>query len=224
MNQDEKSLIKDRLLLKKSLFVLFSVIALFVVHGSLHIQPSLIALGGAGILFLISKSKPERIFHEVDWTTLVFFVGLFIIISVGKESGMIDLLAKTVLNITGGDPWISFFFIIWLAAFASAFVDNIPFTATMIPLIAVLNQDSAIAAGFGGLAINPLWWAIALGVGLGGNGTLIGSSAGVIATGLSEKHGHTITFNRFFKIGFPFMICTVAVGSIVLMIDTWLRL
>lgn len=224
MTQDERSLIKDRPLLKKSLFVLFSVIVLFVIHGSLHIEPSLIALGGAGILFLISKSKPEKIFHEVDWTTLVFFAGLFIIISVGEESGMIDLLAKTAINITGGDPWITFFLIIWLGAIASSFVDNIPFTATMIPLTAALIQDSTIVAGFGELAINPLWWAIALGVGLGGNGTLIGSSAGVIATGLSEKHGHIITFNRFFKVGFPFMICTVAVGSIVLMIDTLLRL
>ncbi|MGQ0795809.1 MAG: ArsB/NhaD family transporter [Nitrosopumilaceae archaeon] len=224
MTQDERPLIKDRPLLKKSLFVLFSVIVLFVIHGNLHIEPSIIALGGAGILFLISKSKPEKIFHDVDWTTLVFFAGLFIIISVGEESGMISLLAKTAINITGGDPWITFFLIIWLGAIASSFVDNIPFTATMIPLTAILIQDSSIIAGFGELPINPLWWAIALGVGLGGNGTLIGSSAGVIATGLSEKHGHTITYNRFFKVGFPFMICTVAVGSIVLMIDTWLRL
>jgi Na+/H+ antiporter NhaD/arsenite permease-like protein len=203
--------------------VLFSVIALFVIHGILHIEPSIIALGGAGVLLLISKIKPEKILHEVDWTTLIFFACLFITISVGKESGMIDALAKTALGITGGNPWASFFMITWVSAIASAFVDNIPFAATMIPLIEVLNQNPTIAAEFN-YAISPLWWALSLGVGLGGNGTLIGSSAGVIAIGLSEKYGHRITFNQFFKIGFPFMIVTVAVGSIVLMIDIILRL
>lgn len=224
MSQDEKSFIRDRKLLKKSLLVLFGVIALFVIHGSLHIEPSIIALAGAGILFLISKAKPDKVLHEVDWTTLVFFACLFIIISVGEESGMIDVLAKTALNITGGDSWITFFMIIWLSAIGSAFVDNIPFTATMIPLITIVNQDSTILAGFGGFAISPLWWAVAFGVGLGGNGTLIGSSAGVIAVGLSEKYGHPITFNRFFKLGFPFMIVTVLAGSLVLMVDIILRM
>ncbi|HEY8111167.1 MAG TPA: ArsB/NhaD family transporter, partial [Candidatus Nitrosotenuis sp.] len=223
MSQDERSFIKDRPLLIKSLVVLFSVIALFVIHGILHIEPSIIALGGAGVLLLVSKIKPEKILHEVDWTTLIFFACLFITISVGKESGMIDALAKTALGITGGNPWASFFMITWVSAIASSFVDNIPFAATMIPLIEVLNQNPTIAAEFNN-TISPLWWALSLGVGLGGNGTLIGSSAGVIAIGLSEKFGHRITFNQFFKIGFPFMLVTVAVGSVVLMIDIMLRL
>ncbi|TBR10002.1 MAG: hypothetical protein EPO62_04375 [Candidatus Nitrosotenuis sp.] len=223
MSQDERSFIKDRPLLKKSLLVLFSVIALFVIHGILHVEPSIIALGGAGVLLLISKIKPEKILHEVDWTTLIFFAGLFITISVGRESGMIDALAKTALGITGGNPWASFFMITWVSAIASSFVDNIPFAATMIPLIEILNQNPTIATAFN-YAISPLWWALSLGVGLGGNGTLIGSSAGVIAIGLSEKYGHKITFNQFFKVGFPFMIITVAVGSVVLMIDIILRL
>jgi Na+/H+ antiporter NhaD/arsenite permease-like protein len=222
MSQDEKSFIKDRPLLIKSLLVLFSVIVLFVIHGILHIEPSIIALGGAGVLLLISKIKPEKVLHEVDWTTLIFFACLFITINVGKESGMIDALAKTALGVTGGNPWASFFMITWISAIASSFVDNIPFAATMIPLIEILNQDPTIAAEFNN-SISPLWWALALGAGLGGNGTLIGSSAGVIAIGLSEKYGHKITFNQFFKIGFPFMIVTVAVGSIVLMIDIILR-
>ncbi len=223
MSQDEKSFIKDRPLLIKSLLVLFSVIALFVIHGILHVEPSIIALGGAGVLLLISKIKPEKILHEVDWTTLIFFACLFITINVAKESGMIDALAKTALGITGGNPWASFFMITWVSAIASAFVDNIPFAATMIPLIEILNHNPTIAAEFN-YAISPLWWALSLGVGLGGNGTLIGSSAGVIAIGLSEKYGHKITFNQFFKIGFPFMIVTVAIGSVVLMVDIILRL
>lgn len=223
MSQDERSFIKDRPLLMKSLLVLFGVIALFVIHGILHIEPSIIALGGAGVLLLISKIKPEKILREVDWTTLIFFACLFITISVGRESGMIDVLAKTALGITGGNPWASFFMITWISAIASAFVDNIPFAATMIPLIEIINQNPIIAAEFN-YSISPLWWALSLGAGLGGNGTLIGSSAGIIAIGLAEKHGHKITFNQFFKIGFPFMIVTVAVGSVVLMIDIILRL
>lgn len=223
MSQNEISLIKDRPLLVKSLLVLFSVIVLFVIHGSLHIEPSLVALGGAGVLLLISKIKPEKILHEVDWSTLIFFACLFITINIGRESGMIDVLAKTALGITAGNPWASFFVITWVSAVASSFVDNIPFAATMIPLIEVLNQNPSIAAEFQN-AISPLWWALSLGVGLGGNGTLIGSSAGIIAIGLAEKHGYKITFMQFFKIGFPFMIITVAVGSVVLMIDLMLRL
>ena len=223
MSQNEISFIKDRPLLVKSLLVLFSVIVLFVIHGSLHIEPSLIALSGAGVLLLISKIKPEKILHEVDWSTLIFFACLFITINIGRESGMIDVLAKTALGITAGDPWASFFVITWVSAVASSFVDNIPFAATMIPLIEVLNQNPSIAAEFHN-AISPLWWALSLGVGLGGNGTLIGSSAGIIAIGLAEKHGYKITFMQFFKIGFPFMIITVAVGSVVLMIDLMLRL
>jgi Na+/H+ antiporter NhaD/arsenite permease-like protein len=224
MAQDEKSLITDKGVMKKSMIVLAGVIALFVIHGSLHVEPSLIALGGAGVLLVATRAKPEKVFHDVDWATLIFFAGLFVIISGAEHAGMIDLLANTALGITGGEPTVTFFLIIWMSAVASAFVDNIPFAATMIPLIHVLNQNGSIASAFGGFEISPLWWALALGVGLGGNGTLIGSSAGVVATGLSEKGGNPITFNNFMKIGFPFMIMTVAVGSVVLFVDMMLRI
>jgi Na+/H+ antiporter NhaD/arsenite permease-like protein len=205
-------------LMKKSLAVLFAVIVLFVILGGFHVEPSLIALGGAGTLMLVTRSNPERVFHEVDWTTLIFFAGIFIIIGGAEEAGMIDILSKGALGLTGGEPWTTFFMVIWLSAIASAFVDNIPFTATMIPLISTLSQNESISVAFGGFAINPLWWALALGAGFGGNGTLIGSSAGIIAVGLAEKQGYTITFNRFLKVGFPFMIFTTAIASIVLAI------
>lgn len=223
MSKDERSLISDSSTMKKSLIVLAGVISLFVVHGSLHIEPSIIALGGAGMLLLVTRARPDRVFHEVDWTTLIFFAGLFVIISGAEQAGMIDLLAKTALGVTGGEPTVTFFLIVWMSAIASSFVDNIPFAATMIPLIPVLSQNASIASAFGSFAVNPLWWALALGVGLGGNGTLIGSSAGVVATGLSEKSGHVITFNQFMKVGFPFMITTVAVGSVVLFLDLIFR-
>lgn len=224
LSQDEKVLIKDRSVLKKSLAVLLGVIFLFVIHGSINIEPSIIALSGAGILMIVAKSRPEHILRQVDWSTLIFFAGLFIIISGAVKAGAIDLLASIVLQISGGNPWLLFFMIIWISAIASAFMDNIPFAATMIPLIYAIYNTESVAAVFGSLAINPLWWALSLGVGFGGNGTLIGSSAGIVATGLAEINGHRITFNQFLRVGFPFMIASVAVGSIVLLIDVLLRL
>jgi Na+/H+ antiporter NhaD/arsenite permease-like protein len=224
LSQDEKVLIKDRSVLKKSLAVLLGVIFLFVIHGTINIEPSIIALSGAGILMIVAKSRPEHVLRQVDWSTLIFFAGLFIIISGAVKAGAIDLLSTIILQISGGNPWLLFFMIIWISAIASAFMDNIPFAATMIPLIFAIYNTESVAAVFGSLAINPLWWALSLGVGFGGNGTLIGSSAGIVATGLAEINGHRITFNQFLRVGFPFMIASVAVGSIVLLIDVLLRL
>ena len=224
MTENENLLIKDKGLLKKSAAILFGVIILFVIHGTINIQPSLIALGGAGILLIITRVKLEKIFQEVDWSTLIFFAGLFIIISGTERAGLIDIMSNATLNATGGDPMTTFFLIIWSSAFASAIVDNIPFSATMIPLVTNIIQNETIGSVFGSFMINPLWWALSLGVGLGGNGTLIGSSAGVISVGLAEKQGYYITFNRFLKLGLPFMILSLAVGSIVLWVDVLLRL
>jgi Na+/H+ antiporter NhaD/arsenite permease-like protein len=224
MKEDESLYLKDKGILKKSLAVLFGVIALFVVHGSLNIEPSIIALGGAGVLLAITRASPERVFREVDWPTLIFFAGLFIIVGTAEHAGMIELLSSAALAATGGNPWLAFVMIIWLSAIASAFVDNIPFTATMIPLIHTLNGSTELATAFGDFHISPLWWALSLGANLGGNGTLIGSSAGIVAAGVSEKHGHPISFNRWFRVGFPFMIITVAIGTVILAIDIMLRI
>lgn len=223
MKEDERTYLKDRSILKKSLGVLFAVIALFVVHGSLGIEPSIIALGGAGVLLAITRASPERVFREVDWATLIFFTGLFIIVGTAEHAGMIDLLSSAALGLTGGDPWLTFIMIIWLSAIASAFIDNIPFTATMIPLVHTLNGSPEIAEAFSDLQFSPLWWALSLGANLGGNGTLIGSSAGIVAAGISEKHGYPISFNRWIRVGFPFMIMTIAIGTVVLAIDIILR-
>jgi Na+/H+ antiporter NhaD/arsenite permease-like protein len=224
MNEDESRLIKDKILLKKSIAVLLGIVVLFIIHGSLHLEPSVIALGGAALLMVITKAQPERVLHEVDWSTLIFFTGLFIIVGAAERAGTIELLSSAALSITGGNAWFTLIIIIWLSAIASAFVDNIPFTATMIPLIQTLNTDPTIASTFGNFQFSPLWWALSLGANLGGNGTLIGSSAGVVAAGLGEKHSYPITFNRFFKIGFPFMLATVAVGSVVIIISILLAL
>ena len=221
---DEKSLIKDKSLLKSCLIVLAGVIFFFVIQGSIGIEVSIIALGGAAILLIITRAHVEKVLQEVDWATLIFFAGLFVVVGILEEIGLISLLAKIVLGITGGEPWITFHAVIWMSAIASAFIDNIPFTATMVPIIETLNLSSNIDSTFGHLNISPLWWALALGADLGGNGTLIGSSAGVVAVGISIKYGHKISFIQWFKIGFPFMILTVALGTVILMLTTWLSL
>jgi Na+/H+ antiporter NhaD/arsenite permease-like protein len=221
---DEKSLIKDKSLLKSCIIVLAGVIFFFVIQGSIVIEVSVIALGGAAILLVITRPHVEKVLQEVDWATLIFFAGLFVVVGVLEEAGLIALLAKIVLGITGGEPWITFHVVIWLSAIASAFIDNIPFTATMVPIIETLNLSSNINATFGSLNISPLWWALALGADLGGNGTLIGSSAGVVAVGISIKYGYKISFFHWFKIGFPFMILTVALGTVILMLTTMLSL
>jgi len=220
MGRDENIIvIHHKGLLIKSLIVLIGVVILFSLQSITHLEVSIIAIGGAAVLLIISRISLERILHEVDWATLLFFVGLFVIVGVAEHAGLITILAKLSIDITGGDPWITFVMVIWLSGIASAFVDNIPFTTTMIPLIHTLNVDPNIAASFGpesGYQFSPLWWALALGADLGGNGTLIGSSAGVVAAGLSEKFGRHISFTRWICIGFPFMIITLAIGTIVL--------
>lgn len=220
MHRDEDVIvIHHKGLLIKSLIVLVGVVILFSLQTITHLEVSIIAIGGAAVLLIISRISLEKILHEVDWATLLFFVGLFVIVGVAEHAGLISVLAKLSIDITGGDPWITFVMVIWLSGIASAFVDNIPFTTTMIPLIHTLNEDPSIASSFGpesGFHTSPLWWALALGADLGGNGTLIGSSAGVVAAGLSEKFGRHISFTRWIRIGFPFMIATLAMGTIVL--------
>jgi Na+/H+ antiporter NhaD/arsenite permease-like protein len=219
---EQEHLIRDKNLLKKSLAILTAVIFFFTIQGLIGIEVSLVAFTGAAVLLVITRMNVEKVLHEVDWSTLLFFAGLFIVIGIFAEAGGIEILSSAVIGITGGNPWSTFFSIIWLSAVASGFVDNIPFTVTMVPLLATLTENPEIISGFGHLPINPLWWALALGAGLGGNLTLIGSSAGVVAAGTSAKYGFRITFNQWFKVGLPFTIITLTIGTILLSIFTLL--
>jgi Na+/H+ antiporter NhaD/arsenite permease-like protein len=153
---------------------------------------------------------------------LLFFTGLFIVIGVLKDAGGIEVLSSAVLDITGGSPWPTFLSTIWLSAIASGFVDNIPFTITMVPLIETLTRDPNIVSAFGHFAVNPLWWALTLGADFGGNLTLIGSSAGVVAAGISAKFGYQLTIKKWIKVGFPFTIVTIVVGMVSLSLFTLL--
>ena len=216
MAMDERKEIKHRSLLRKSLFVLGFTITLFVFHDTLGLEPSIVALTGASLLLLISLLHPDVALRRVEWSTLVFFAGLFVIVGGIEHAGIIELLAEGALALTGGNLILALLVIIWVAALASAIVDNIPFTAAMIPLIFTLEKSFEL----GDFAINPMWWALALGACLGGNGTLIGASANVVVAGISERQGHPISFIEFTKIGMVVMAVTVTIATVLMILFT----
>jgi len=207
MEQDEKALIKDKVLLIKSLVVLAAVFTAFMLHSVLGYESATIALAGAVVLLLISNVEVEEILSEVEWNTILFFVGLFVLVGGLKAVGAIDKLAEFVLDITKGNLVLTSFSILWVSAIASAFIDNIPFVTTMIPLINHMGKVSS-------MNLKPLWWALSLGACLGGNGTIVGASANVIAVGLSKKQGHKITFKKFLYEAFPMMLLTVSIANV----------
>jgi len=200
--------IKDYALLKKSLLILGLVILGFILHDKLHLESATIALTGAALLMLVARVEPEDILLSVEWPTIFFFIGLFIVVGGLVETGLIDLLAQKSLEVTAGDLRLTGVLILWLSAIASAFVDNIPFVATMIPLI----QEMGNLGGISGQDMESLWWALSLGACLGGNGTLIGASANVIVVGIAEKNGIKIRFLQFMKLAFPLMLISVAIA------------
>jgi len=207
MEKNAKDFIKDKVLLWKSLIVLAFVFISFMLHGVLGFESATIALTGATVLLLISGIDIEEILSEVEWNTILFFVGLFILVGGLNTVGAIDMLAEFVLKITKGNLIATAFSILWVSAIASAFIDNIPFVTTMIPLIKHMEVVSNINA-------KPLWWALSLGACLGGNGTIVGASANVIAVGLSKKQGYKITFKKFLIEAFPMMILTIAIANV----------
>jgi Na+/H+ antiporter NhaD/arsenite permease-like protein len=208
MKLDEKSEITDSRLLKKCLSILALTIGGFFVHQVLHLESATVALTGAFILlFLTGEHYLEKSLIKVEWITIFFFIGLFVIVSGLEETGVIGNLAKQAVDLTGGNEAATAMLILWLSAIASAFVDNIPFVATMIPLI----QDMG---NMGATNLNTLWWSLALGACLGGNGTLVGASANLIVAGMAAKEGHPISFLKFLKIGFPLMFLSIVISSI----------
>ncbi|KAG2472321.1 MAG: Membrane protein [Nitrosopumilales archaeon] len=223
MQIDEKKEIKDMALLKKSVIVLFGVVIAFMFHGALDLEVSIIALAGAAILLVITRLHPAKAFTHVEWTTLMFFAGLFIIVSGVELTGALELFAHEIVNVTGGNFEATAVMIIWSSAFASAFVDNIPYTATMIPIIENISLDPNIASSLERFSFNPLWYALAIGADFGGNGTLIGASANLVAIAVAERHGHRIMFRDFLVKGLPYMIATVAIGTGVFLVRLMLN-
>lgn len=207
MALNEKETIKDSGLLRKALGVFILVIIGFLLHGILHFESSTIALTGAVVLLFLSGMNSEEILMEVEWKTIFFFSGLFVLVGGIVATGVISMLAKWVVEITGGNLFLTAMAILWVSAIASAFIDNIPFVATMIPLIIQMGNMS-------GIDVFPLWWALSLGACLGGNGTTIGASANVVAIGIAEREGYRITFGNYFKIAFPVMLITILICTL----------
>lgn len=198
--------IRDRALFKKSLVMIVVVVALFMLHGTLHLDSCVIALGVAGVMVVLGKADLEMCVFGIEWTTILFFCGLFIVVGGMAETGVIAMMAEGIVAICGGSPLVMMLVILWASGIISAILDNIPFCATMIPVI------QTIEAG-GEIDVIPLWWALSLGACLGGNGTLIGASANVVLCSIAGKNGHPISFMEFTKYGFPVMILTLIVAT-----------
>ena len=207
---DESKAIEDPALLKKSVFMIFMVVLGFMLHSVIHVESCVVALTAATVMMLIGKQDVEDTIAEVEWTTIVFFTGLFVVVGGLVETGFINKLANIIISVSADKPIMTILILLIASALLSCILDNIPFVATLIPLIIVMGEQ--------GVDIMPLWWAISLGACLGGNGTIIGASANVVLTGISAKHGHPISFNQFFKVGFPTMIISVAISAVYLVL------
>ncbi len=210
MKLDEKKAIKSRSLMTKSIIVMILVVAAFILHDTLEMESSIIALTAASIMLLIGKQDPEEIILSVEWSTILFFIGLFIVVGGLEHTGVIKMLANGMLTITNGNQIVTMILILWISAIVSAFLDNIPFVATMIPLILTMQSS--------GMEVAPLWWALSLGACFGGNGTLVGASANVVLSDISKKNGYPITFNYYLKRGFPLMIVSIFIATVILLI------
>ena len=209
MNLSEKKAIKSHSLMVKSIIVMIFVVAAFILHDILGMESSIIALTAASVMLLIGKQDPEEIILSVEWSTIVFFVGLFIVVGGLVHTGVIDMLANGMMAVTKGNQIVTMILILWISAIVSAFLDNIPFVATMIPLILTMQSS--------GLDVTPLWWALSLGACLGGNGTLVGASANVVISDISKKNGYPITFAYYLKRGFPIMIISIMIATVLLL-------
>jgi Na+/H+ antiporter NhaD/arsenite permease-like protein len=217
---NEREAITDPRLLKQSLAVIALVILGFMLQRQIRIEPATIAIFGAAVLLLLDNlGKPGEeqsknvhgALSEAEWITLMFFLGLFVLVFGIQKAGLIDMMADGLLKATGGDFNTTALAILWASAILSAFIDNIPFVATMIPLIKTLGP------AFGGdAALLPLWWALSLGACLGGNGTLIGASANLVVAGLAERAGTTFRFVEYMKVAFPLMLISIVLSHVYL--------
>jgi Na+/H+ antiporter NhaD/arsenite permease-like protein len=203
---DERQMITDPALLRVSLIVLGATLLGFLVHGLVGWEPGTVALAGAALLLLLSRLEPHDVLRDVEWTTLFFFIGLFIMVGGLIEVGVIDLIAAQIGDLTGGALAPTSFLILWLSAGLSAIIDNIPYTATMIPVVEQLVASQGHDA-------DVFWWALAIGADFGGNATIIAASANVTLASLSEREGHPIRFGTFVRYGVPVTLVTIGIAS-----------
>ncbi len=193
----------------RTLAVLFGTIAGFFLHTVLHLESAVVALTGAAVMLLVAADDVERALERVEWSTLFFFVGLFVMVGALEEQGVIEDVAEGLADLTGGSRVAEGLVILWGAALGSALVDNIPFTAAMIPVVDNLQADGFDAA---------LWWSLALGACFGGNATMIAAAANVTATGILERTGHRVSFVRFLAVGIPVTLVSLVIASFYLLL------
>ena len=220
MDFEQRDAITDSRLLKQSLFVIALVLTGFTLGHDYGVLPATVAMSGAALLLVLNnyprtseqQSKAvEKAFCEVEWITIFFFIGLFIVVYGLESTGLLERVAHKVIDLTGGDLATTALVIMWVSAVASAVIDNIPFVATMIPLIENMTPS------FGGTEqMMPVWWSLALGSCLGGNGSLVGASANLIAAGFAERAGQPIRFLPFMLAAFPLMLMSILVSSVYL--------
>lgn len=201
---NEREMITHPTLLRRSLAVLALTLVGFLLHGPLGLEPATIALAGAVVLMVVARESPDDVLREVEWPTLFFFIGLFMLIAGVIEIGLIGAVADVIVGITGGALAGTSVLVLWLSAILSGIIDNIPYTATMIPVVEQLAE---------GHESDALWWALAIGADLGGNATIIGASANVILAGMAEREGHPITFGQFLRYGLPVTFGTMLIAT-----------
>jgi Na+/H+ antiporter NhaD/arsenite permease-like protein len=211
MDLDEREAISDPGLMVRSLVILAVVTGAFLFHTVLQYDPSVIALAGGGLAVALSARPAGDLVRDVEWETLIFFAGLFIMVGALVEVGAIDAVARAAADATGGSPLVAAMLILVVSAILSGFVDNIPYVAAMAPVVAGLTADLA-----GG---SVLWWALALGADLGGNATVVGASANVVVVGIAGRAGHPIRFTEFLRYGAVVTAISVAIAGAYL----WLR-
>ncbi|HET7521770.1 MAG TPA: ArsB/NhaD family transporter [Bacillales bacterium] len=208
MDLDEKQEITDSALLVKCLIVLGLTVVGFFLHQILHLESATVALAGAFLLLLLAgESHLEKALERVEWPTIFFFIGLFALVAGLAETGVLKQVASLSMEWTGGNLTMMSMFVLWISAIASAFVDNIPFVATMIPMIKEMGT-------LGIENLEPLWWSLALGACLGGNGTLIGASANVIVAGLASNEGYKLSFIKYMLVGLPMMLLSIVIATV----------
>jgi len=212
METNPRDYIRDITLAKKSLFVFALTLLGFLTHQYMDIEPAVVALSGCTLLMLIGTKESDlhEVFHSVEWVTIFFFGGLFVLVGGLVEVGIIESLASGMIQITGGNVAATSFIMLWGAGLASAFVDNIPLVATMIPLV----QDLGAQLDLGHVDIYTLWWSLALGACLGGNGTLIASSANLVVASVAAREGTPISFIDFLKVSVPVTLITLALATV----------
>jgi len=207
---DTTELISDKKLLAKGIVVLLGVLLGFLLHGALHLEPATIALAGAVVLLVWGGSDVHNALREIEWPTLFFFIGLFILVEGIVYVGIIEKASEILLKITGEQLSYTSILILWMSSIASGIIDNIPYTATMIPIVENLGQS---------MPIMPLWWSLALGACLGGNTTLIGASANVVVANIATRSGHPIGFLEFIRYGLITSIISLVIASFYI----WIR-